>query len=248
MPGSNGYVASFPQMTPDPNRGVFGAASDAGRLQTLFVRLLFCDITYERYRADRPALANEFGVDIDALSDLPDPDAPQLIAERHGRKMGVLREVRKTFARAYDLIEALPGYSFEDFLCSDAFFDDTSGLPHPYGVGPGYENASKFFFWTRTTLDLDGSAERLHVRLMVNGDFAAYLIDQHNRGAEAYYRRFANGIYWREAASRPRPVILMTAQLDVYRIVEDAAHQEILANAIDLDALTPEPPPQHRII
>lgn len=234
-------------MTPDTNHGISGAASDAGRLQTLFVRLLFCDHTYERYCADQSSLANEFGVDIDALSDLPDPGTPQLIAERHGRKMGVLGEVRKTFARGYGLIAALPGYHFEDFLCSDAFFDDTSGLPHPHGVGPGYENASKFFFWSRNTLDLNGSSERQHARLMLNGDFAAYLIGQRNRGAEGYFQRFADGAYWREDTSRPLPVILMTTQLAVYRIAEEAPHQNLLAKAIDLDTLTPEPPPNRTI-
>ena len=244
MRGSNGCAASFPQMTPD----ALDIVSNAGRLQTLFVRLLFCDVTYERYRADRPALAHEFGIDIGALSGLPDPDALQLIAERHGRKTGVLIEVKKTFARAYALIEALPEYSFADFLCSDAFFNDASGLPHPYGVGPGYENASKFFFWVRSTLRLDGSAARLNARLTLNGDFAAYLIDQNRRGAVDYYRRFANGIYWREAADNPLPIILMTAQLDVYRISDANQYPDLQANAIDLDGVAPEPPARRQNI
>ncbi len=218
--------------------------SDAGRLQTLFVRLLFCDITYERYRTDRPGLARDFGVALAACDQLPAPETPQLLAERHGRKTGVLNEIRKTFGQSYRAIEALPDYSFVDFLCSDAFFDDDAGLPHPYGVGPGYENTSKFFFWVRSTLNLDGAAsddaDRRHTRLMLNGDLAAYLIDQHARGAHDYYRRFANGIYWRESPAAARPVILMTAQLDVYRIGNDNRYGDRLSGAFDLDTLTPE--------
>jgi hypothetical protein len=220
--------------------------TSAGRLQNLFVRLLFCDITYERYRVDRPSLARDFEIDLDTLTALPDPDAPQLIAERRGRKAGVIGEIRKTYAQSYELIEVLPGYSFQEFLCSDAFFDDAAGLPHPTGVGPGYESASKFFFWTRHTLNLstlaaDAPPDRLHARLMLNGDFAAYLIDQHNRGADAYYQRFANGVFWRESPASQRPVILMTAQLDVFRIGDDNQFHDMLAGAADLDDLHPEP-------
>lgn len=220
--------------------------ASAGRLQNLFVRLLFCDVTYERYRADRPGLARDFDVDPGALADLPDPDAPQLVAERRGRKAGVMGEIRKTFAQSYELIEGFPEYSFEDFLCSDTFFDDAAGLPHPSGVGPGYECASKFFFWVRRTLNLaalaaDAPPDRLQARLMLNGDFAAYLIDQYNRGADSFYRRFANGIYWRESPALPRPVILMTAQLDVYRIGDRNQYRDMMAGAADLDDLHAEP-------
>lgn len=239
MTGSNGCGTSSPQMTPDPA----AAQTGAGRLQNLFVRLLFCDVTYERFRADRPGLAREFGIDPAALAALPDADAPQLRAERRGRKIGVSSEVKKTFAQSYAVIEALPEFGFDDFLCSDAFFDDASGLPHPYGVGPGYENASKFYFWARSTLTLNGAPDRLHARLMMNGDFAAYLIDQHRRGAENYYRRFANGIYWRESAETTLPVIFMTAERHVFRIADDRKYRDMLAaGAIDLDSLMPEPP------
>jgi len=242
MAGWNACAGSSLQMTPDFDE----TAARAGRLQNLFVRLLFCDVTYERYRADRPGLARDYNIDPDALTDLPDPDAPQLVAERHGRKAGVMGEIRKTFAQSYALIEGFPEYSFRDFLCSDTFFDDAAGLPHPSGVGPGYESASKFFFWARRTLNLaalaaDAPPKHLHARLMLNGDFAAYLIDQYNRGADTYYRRFANGIYWRESPARPRPVILMTAQLDVYRIVDDKQYRDMMAEAADLDDLRAEP-------
>lgn len=226
-------------MTPDRR----GAGTGAGRLQDLFVRLLFCDITYERYRADALGLAREFGIDIAALAALPDADAPQLLAERRGRKFGVMGEVEKVFRQSYGLIESLPEFGFEEFLCADAFFDDASGLPHPYGVGPGYENASKFYFWARETLTLTGSPDRLNARLVMNGDFAAYLIDQYGRGAEEYYRRFANGVYWRESPDAGLPVILMTVERHVFRIDDQERYESVVtAGTVNLDSLMPEPP------
>lgn len=236
---SNGCARSFRPMTAE----TAATASNAEQLQALFVRLLFCDTTFQRYKDDSAGLAGEYGIAASALAALPDAEAPQLLAERHGRKTGVMGEVKKVFAQSIALVQTLPEFDFDDFLCSDAFFDDASGLPHPFGVGPGYENASKFYFWARETLDFSGSPERLQTRLMMNGDFAAYLIDQHERGADAYYRRFANGIFWREAATAMLPVIYMSAERHVFRIADDAGYRQMRSTgAIDLDLLMPEPP------
>jgi len=241
MPGSNGSGTYCPRMTPENTTADSGAA----RLQNLYVRLLFCDATFERYGQDPEGLADAYGIDDDAFSALPNADAPQLLAERHGRKSGVLIEVKKVFGQSYALIEAMPEFTFADFLSADAFFDDASGLPHPYGVGPGYENASKFYFWARENLRLDGDPQRLQVRSMMNGDFAANLIDQHSRGAEPYYQRFSNGIYWRETRDAALPVIFMTPERHVFRVADAAQFKQVQsAGAIDLDGLTPEPPSQ----
>ena len=78
---------------------------------------------------------------------------------------------------------------------------------------------------------------------MMNGDFAANLIDQYGRGAEPYYRRFSKGIYWRETSDAALPVIFMTPERHVFRVADAAQFKQVQsAGAIDLDALTPEPP------
>lgn len=226
-------------MTPENATAETGAA----RLQNLYVRILFCDETFERFRDDGPALAGEYGLDSAALAALPQPEAPQLLAERRGRQIGVKIEVQKTFAQSYEMIETLDGFDFARFLSSEAFFGDASGLPHPFGVGPGYDNASKFYFWARDNLSLDGTPQRLQVRSMMNGDFAANLIDHHERGADPYYRRFAKGIYWRESGRAALPVIFMTPERHVFRIADDAQYAKMRSTgAIDLDNLMPEPP------
>lgn len=216
------------------------ASTDPANLQIFLVRLLFCDMTFARYCADPEAIAAEFSLSPASLAQLPDCATPQLIAERHGRKMGVLGEIRKAFGQAYPLIEAIPEYRFENFLCDDAFFSASSGLPHPHGAGGGYENISKFFFWARNRLALCGSPARLKAGLMMKGDFAAYLIGLHNRGSQDFYRQFARGIYWREDSEHPLPIILMTAEHHVFRIADDRQRRAMLTSgAVDLDRLSP---------
>lgn len=222
-------------MTPDHTH--------AERLQNLFIRLLFCDATFDRYCADREGLIRDSGLEGSDIAHLPDPDMSQLRAERHGRKSGVRREVIKVFAQSFELIEALPGFDFQDFLCSDEFFGADSSLPHPFGTGPAYENASKFFFWARAHVDFDGAPNGAQARMMANGDFAAYLIGQLEQGSDAYFERFAGGIYWNESAAADLPIILMTAQRHVYRIADtDGRAKALESGAVDLEQLQPEPP------
>ena len=214
------------------------------RLQELYVRMLFCDDTFEVYRTDPWQLLSSYELDASALAALPDPDAPQLRAERRGRKAGVEQEVRKVFGQSYPLLEKIPGYKFEDFLSADAFYDPGAGLPHPFGSGPGYENASKFYFWAVSAIDFDTTPDGRQARWMLNGDFAAHLIEQHNFGADDYYRRFASGVIWRERAAAPLPAIHMNGNRQIYRIADRSALDKLsAAGAVWLDELTPEPAP-----
>ena len=216
----------------------------AARIQALYVRLLFCDKTYDRYRTDRPGLAAAFDLDERALDDLPKAGTGQLIAERKGRRIGALNEIQAVFAQAYGLLEKRSDYQVEEFLCSDAFFDPGSGLPHPYGSGPGYENASKFYFWVRETLSFGTGPKDMQIRMMLNGDFAAHLIARYADGSDTYFQRFSNGIYWRESVAGDLPFIFMTPERHVYRIGDsEKAKQALSSRPYDLDSLRPEPAP-----
>jgi len=211
-------------------------------LQTLFVRLLFCDETLERFRTEPAALAADFGLAPEALDDLPDPDGKQMRAERHGRKMGVLSELRRNFPNTYPLLEQAPGFTFERFLSSDAFFDPDCALPHPHGVGQGYENSSKFFFWARAALGLDRPGAHAQLRLMLCGDFASYLIGQYEREGFDWYRRFSSGVYWRETPGADLPLMYMTVERHFFRYTLPEQQAELQRmGAADLDALTPQP-------
>ena len=216
----------------------------AARVQALYVRLLFCDETYDRYRKDPSGLAAAFDLEVSALDDLPKADALQLIAERKGRRIGALNEIQAVFGQSYGLLEKRPDYRIEDFLSSDAFFDAGSGLPHPYGSGPGYENASKFYFWVRETIPFGTGPEDMQTKMMLNGDFAAHLIARYADGSDAYFQRFSNGVYWRESRTSDLPVILMTPEHHVYRIGDaEEMKQALASHPFDLDSLRPEPAP-----
>jgi len=216
----------------------------AARIQALYVRLLFCDETYDRYRTDRPGLAAAFDLDERALDALPKAGAGQLISERKGRRIGALNEIQAVFAQSYGLLEKRSDYQVGEFLCSDAFFDPGSGLPHPYGSGPGYENASKFYFWVRETLSFGTGPKDMQTRMMLNGDFAAHLIARYADGSDTYFQRFSKGICWREAVTGDLPLIFVSAERHVYRIGDaKSAKQTLSSLPYDLDSLRPEPAP-----
>ena len=107
----------------------------AARVQALYVRLLFCDETYDRYRKDPSGLAAAFDLEVSALDDLPKADALQLIAERKGRRIGALNEIQAVFGQSYGLLEKRPDYRIEDFLSSDAF--STRGRVYRIPMVPG---------------------------------------------------------------------------------------------------------------
>lgn len=212
--------------------------------QNLFVRLLFCDDTLARYKDDPQSVAKAFGLDTDVIDTLPDPDGRQMRAERHGRKMAVLSEIRRNYPNGYPALETRDDFTIERFLSSDEFYDPAAALPHPYGVGQGYENSSKFFFWVRRVLGLDDPGVDPQLRLMVFGDFASYLVGQASGGAHDYYRRFGQGVFWRETPGTDLPLLYMTAERHFFRYTLDAQRAELdRQGSADLDALAPEARP-----
>lgn len=50
---------------------------------------------------------------------------------------------------------------------------------------------SKFFFWAMAVFDFASPPDGPQARWMFNGDFAAYLLEQYNLGADDYYQQFA---------------------------------------------------------
>ena len=143
------------------------------------------------------------------------------------------------------MVEKRPHYAFADFLCSDAFYDPGAGLPHPFGSGPGYENVSKFFFSAMAAVDFASPPDGPQARWLFNGNFAAYLLEQHSLGADDYYRQFAQGVIWRERPGILLPAIHMNVDRQVFHIADMAALDAIVAaGAVRLETLAPEPVPE----
>jgi hypothetical protein len=130
--------------------------------------------------------------------------------------------------------------AFDDFLCSPYFFEPGRALPHPTGVGPGYENVSKYFFWLREVMRLDRPEADAELRTAAYVDFAVYLLKEYARPHIPYYDRFKGGVHWRQRADIPSPEILVTEDGKMMSI-GDAATIAGLSRIglVDLDRLQP---------
>lgn len=219
-------------------------------LQTLFVRLLFCQDTLSAYTADAPAVLERHGLPADTRPLLPDPASERFLAEARGRRLRVVRDVSNQFERTAAFFESLketpqpgvPPLSFDDFLSSDYFLDPRNSLPHPHGVGPGYESTSKFFFWMREAYGTGRPNTHVPLRTALNLDFAVYLMQLRQRPCHPYYDRFKGGVCWHETPSEAAPAYLLSDQLVLAKVTSSAKVGEILRiGIVDLDTVAPEP-------
>lgn len=220
------------------------------RLQALFVRLLFCGETVAAYRDDAEALLARYDLDASVMADLPDATSPAFQAESRGRRTLVHREVEKSFPATRSLLAKRASRDRGDgntdplaiarFMSSDAFYDPSGGLPHPAGVGPGYENASKFFFWFRKANKIAAPGADIELRTMFYCDFAAYLMDVMTRPIHDFFRRFTGGVYWPRSPGAPLPVHLVTEKLVLLTIQDAAKARQLPAIGLqNLDAIRP---------
>lgn len=77
------------------------------------------------------------------------------VAECNGKKIVVLKEifnVYKEFFNSYfeneaSMNDVLNSDLFNNFLLSEEFYGVDKSFPHYTGIGKGYENSSKFFFY-----------------------------------------------------------------------------------------------------
>jgi hypothetical protein len=192
--------------------------SRAYKLQALYIRLLFCARLRATWRASPETVLAQAGLEPAARQWLPDIDSDRFRAEAHGRRVVVERSIGRAFTRATalpDKMAAASGWNgtvpaFDDFLCSPYFFDPGRALPHPTGVGPGYENISKYFFWLRDVMRLDQPQADTELRTAAYVDFAIYLLKENQRPHIPYYDRFKGGLYWRHRVGIPVPVVLIT--------------------------------------
>ncbi len=211
------------------------------RLQTLYVRLLFCTRTLEAYRRAPGEILSQFDLPGETARQIPDVDAPQFAAEARGRRELVRREVDRWFTRTGErpgaATEAPP---FDEFLSSESFYDPRAGLPHPAGVGPGYEAVSKYFFWLRDHFAIDRPDADIDLRSAIQMDFAQYLMDVTSRPHDPYYDRFTGGVYWPERPGTAIPVHLVTDQLYLFVLKDPEKIRQLdTIGLCDLDDVKP---------
>ena len=222
----------------------------ARRLQSLYIRLMFCNRTLERYRSDPAGVLAARGLPAEAQNSLPDPNDADFQAEAAGRKTGVYKEIVNTFQNTLTVLERIattggtdvPRLSFADYLSSDHFYDPVLALPDPNGVGPGYENSSKFFLWVCEGYGVRTPAAHPELRTTLYGEFALYLLALEKQPVDAYYKRFKGAVMWPRVYGTPLPVQVVTDK-QVMLTVNDAAQVAQLGRIgiIDLDTVVPVP-------
>lgn len=218
--------------------------SEAHRIQRLFIELLFVEGTREAYARDPLAVLQRYLLPRSYRSVLPDVTSAAFLAEARGRKIGVAREVHARFPNTLGCRGLCEERSlatsalFARFLGSSFFMDPERALPHPYGIGRGYENISKFALWLRDAEQLRRPGCELDSRNSLYLEFSIYLIAQVKHARDTFFERFKRGVIWRTWPQSEAAVVLVTPSLKVYRLsgVEGERLLGPFASA-DLDAI-----------
>ncbi len=203
-----------------PDKAAENALRDrARRLQALHIRLLFCPGTQENWLTDSATVLDTFGLPPEMQDRIPDITTDQFQAESHGRRALVKGSISKTFPETQQYLAISPGgLTFDNFICSENFFNPKSGLPHTSGVGPGYENTSKYFFWLKQELALASAGCDTDLRHKAYIEFATWLINEYNRPHDPYYDLFEGGVYWARSPGEDKPTILLNDDYVLYTL------------------------------
>jgi hypothetical protein len=173
-------------------------------LQNAYVRLLYSDETRREYETDPVAFAARRGLSERMLRLLPNTRSDGFKAELFGRRLQVIQEIRPSYAAtlgvimdgdASDLMVAKAAW-FNHFLESAHFFDATFSLPHPSGIGRGYEGLTRFFFWARDYYALRGPEADLRLRTELYADAARVLEALAFEASDEPYPRLRGGMFW----------------------------------------------------
>lgn len=232
-----------------PVQNVQAALRDRARsLQSLHIRLLFCRHTRAAWRDSPERVLKDMGLPAETKTQFADIASDQFKAESHGRRVVVERSVAQFFKETQNCLAqrtASTGFTasiptFDDFLCSDYFLDPRNGLPHASGVGSGYENISKYFFWLRHAFALARAGADIDLRTHAYSEFAIYLVNQVNRPHEPYYDQFKGGLYWPKVPGEPMPVMLLSDKFVLFTIGNaETAAQLPGIGLLNLDDLNP---------
>lgn len=123
---------------------------------------------------------------------------------------------------------------FKKFIYSDYFFRANLGSPHPYGIGTGYENISKFFFWAKDVgFDLTSDPE---LKFLLYSEFAIYLVQMIPHASDPYFNQFKSGITFELADGS---TVAVSTNENVRRIKKNVLSLLKDKEFFDLDQLVP---------
>ncbi|MBK20116.1 MAG: hypothetical protein CMM52_14885 [Rhodospirillaceae bacterium] len=222
----------------------------ARKLQALHVKLLFCRATQENWLQNPNTILAEFNLPASARDKIADITTDQFRAESHGRRGLVERSLAKTFPETQKHLEISSAQaSFEAFLCSEDFLNPKTGLPHISGVGQGYENNSKYFFWLKRTMRLASADCDVELRNKAHTEFATWLINEYKRPHDPYFDQFEGGLYWMQTPGAAKPVILLSDQFVVYTLNDPNTISQLPKIGLtDLDDVSPPDWPEEETL
>jgi hypothetical protein len=204
---------------------------DAIALQKLAIRLFFSESLQRRWRADPESVVDDFGVPRDWIRYLPTVETPQFKAEVWGRRLLVGSEIHGRFGKALrwmtgeaDAIAFARGELLARFLDSEEFFSPRSAIPHPYGMGPGYENVTKFFVWLvadqalARPFEIGKRRRSLAMRRRFYAAYGVHLVTQARHSTTAFYVALRAGVYFSSSPAGKLAWEMIDSELGVTRL------------------------------
>jgi hypothetical protein len=199
------------------------------KVQSFLVRLYFSDELQRRCSAAPEALRQELGIEPALWQGVPDVRSEAFRAECRGRRILVAREVGIRYARTLEcLIDDLPSSEpqrfarvaesevFRAFLASEYFSSRRHSLPHPAGLGLGYEIVGKFFFWVDAEFGLSEPGAPELLRTCAHVELGRLLVAASRTTREPYYEPLRQGVCFSQRLGEPGGVTLViTADLEV---------------------------------
>ncbi|NOU30706.1 MAG: hypothetical protein HOO96_22630 [Polyangiaceae bacterium] len=210
-------------------------------VQTLYIKLLYCEATNAAYRASPTAVLDDCGLPASTATMLPRVESENHRAEMHGRRLLAARELLLEYPTLFatvvgaDCDAAMVARQpfFSRFLSSADFFDPKRRLPHAFGIGEGYENVSAFFFWARANLEMDPQAKQALFE-----DFGRWLVKTAKCSAVPELQRHRRGAFFFRLDGRAM-VVTGAGRVIEYAGVGDVASVLRAAGLTGLEDLEP---------
>ena len=144
-------------------------------------------------------------------------DIDKYRSEVYGRRILISNEISDRFKVSLKIYFKNDSFSSKDFVedeCLSLFFNSSFfikskyGLPAVEGIGNGYENISKFYFWALENVTNKDFIEMLQLEMSV------YLIMQNESSLDTYFKRFSNGILVKNGLN----TFFVTSDCDVFEL------------------------------
>ena len=125
-------------------------------LQRLSIQIFFSTNLKDEYERDAKKLLKRKSIPFRYNDYLPNVKDQSFVSESYGRRFLITREVFKRFKSLFSLYlkkediqisDVINSSLLNEYFESDYFFGCERSFPHYTGLGKGYENSSKFFFF-----------------------------------------------------------------------------------------------------